>query len=327
MKIYAIAARAGAGVMLLVFWGLVDSPLFGVHFMLVLVGLTVIRYRFKPYAFLPLLEAAASAIYALWWPPALLALWLPILSLIENKWDKRERDITEHGHTERAHRLKLEAQIDQSTKDSINAARLAEMTERARIAQNIHDHAGHEMHGALIALQTANKLYEKEDPRTGDLISQSIQRLESASATLRETVHNLKPAYTIGPETLEEICKGFAFCIIEFFRSGDLSGVKHWEMLAANLKELLTNIAKHSEATAATVKLDGNAKYIRLTVKDNGKPKKSSALGLGLSGMKDRARMVGGTLTINDADGFQVVCVLPKNQSSLYLSSNNGINI
>jgi len=312
MKLYAILARGGVGIMLLIFWGLVDSPLFGVHFMLVLVGLAAVRYRVKPYMFLPLLEAAVSAVYALWWPPALLSLWLPIISLIENKWDRREGEITERGHTERARRLKLEAQIDQSAKDSINAARLAEMTERTRIAQSIHDHVGHEMHGALIALQTAKKLYEKEDDRTGELLQQSLYRLESASATLRETVHNLRPAYTIGSDTLDEICKAFTFCHADFTKSGELSDVTHWEMLAANLKELLTNTAKHSEATSVSVKLDGNAKYVRLTVKDNGRIKKKQSLGLGLSGMKDRARMAGGTLTISDADGFQVVCVLPK---------------
>jgi len=312
MKIYAITARVGVGIMLLVFWGLVDSPLFGVSFLLFLVGVAAVWYKVKPYTFLPVLEAVASAMYAFLWPPALLGLWLPMISLMEMRWKRRENEIIELGHTERSQRLKLEAQIDQSTRDNINAARLAEMTERARIAQSIHDHVGHEMHGALIALQTAKKLYEIKDNRTDELISQSIQRLESASATLRETVHNLRPAYTIGPDTLEEICKAFTFCPVEYTKSGDLSDVTHWEMLAANLKELLTNTAKHSNASAVTVKLDGNAKYIRLTVKDNGQQRAKHTSGLGISGMKDRVRMAEGTLTVSDAEGFQVVCVLSK---------------
>jgi len=298
--------------MLMIFWGLVDSPLFGVHFMLLLVGLSAIRYKYRPSKSLLALEVAAALIYAFWWLPAILAMWLPFFSIMENKWNQLEKEYTRKGHKERSHRLKLETQIDKSTKDNINAARLAEMTERARIAQNIHDHVGHEMHGALIALQTAKKLYEKEDPRTAELLSQSLNRLESASATLRETVHNLRPAYTVGPDTLAEICKGFQFCPIQFTKAGDLKNLAHWELLAANLKELLTNTAKHSNATAITIGLSGNEKYVRLTVKDNGTTNKKVSQGLGLSGMKDRVRMAGGSLTISENAGFQVVCVLPK---------------
>jgi len=312
MIVHAITARIGVGIMLLVFWGLVGSPLFGVSFLLILIGLTAVWYRVKPYKFVPILEAITSVAYAIWWPPALLGLWLPIISLMERKWRKQESAIIERGHAERSQRLKLEAQINQSARENTNAARLAEMNERARIAQSIHDHVGHEMHGALIALQTAKKLYEKEDLRAGELITQSLQRLEVASATLRETVHNLRPAYIIGSDTLDEICKAFTFCAVKFTKSGDLTGVTHWEMLAANLKELLTNTTKHSDATEVIVKLDGNAKYVRLTVKDNGSLKKNKSFGLGLSGMKERVRMAGGTLTVNDAEGFQVMCVLSK---------------
>jgi len=293
-------------------WGLIDSPLFGVHYMLLLMGLSGVRYRIKSHTILHVIEIITSGLYAIWWPPALIGLWLPIIGFIENKWIKNENKYLEEGYNERARRLLLESQIDQSSKDSVSAARLAEMNERARIAQNIHDHVGHEMHGALIALQTAKKLYNIGDARTEELMAQSLARLESASATLRETVHNLRPAYTIGPDTLMQICKGFWFCDIKFAKSGDLTNVIHWEMLAANLKELLTNIAKHTDASEALVNLDGNVRYVRLIVKDNGTVKKKLTSGLGLSGMKDRTRMAGGTLTISDTIGFQVVIVLPK---------------
>jgi len=233
---------------------------------------------------------------------------------MEDHWNRWESKLLNNEHEQRIQRLKLEAKIDQTAKDSINAARLAEMTERARIAQNIHDHVGHEMHGALIALQAAKKLYDKEDPRTGELLSQSYARLESASATLRETVHNLKPAYTIGPDTLGEICNGFTFCPVEFIQTGKLDGTHHWELLAANLKELLTNVARHSNASLVSVRLDGNAKYIRLKVKDNGQTDRQTRQGLGLIGMKDRVRMSGGTLSISNNNGFQAVCLLPKTQ-------------
>ena len=246
-----------------------------------------------------------------------MGLWLPAVGLLEDRWAAWERELLHRDDEDRAARLRLEAVMEASALDMQNAARLASVTERARIAQDIHDHVGHEISGALIALQTTIKLYEKGDGRTGDLLKQSARRIESASEHLRETVRNLKPARTAGVESLEEVCQSFDFCPVRFTSAGDMDGVAHWELLAANLKETLTNVARHSGATLVTVKLDGNRNYIRMTVMDNGRPPPGrppvpSAPGLGLSGMKERVRAAGGSLTVNAADGFQVVCVLPK---------------
>ena len=59
----AIAARLGVGVMLLIFWGLVDSPLSGVVFLLVLSALSVVRYRVARAPLLLVLETMICACY------------------------------------------------------------------------------------------------------------------------------------------------------------------------------------------------------------------------------------------------------------------------
>ena len=313
MRRYAIFARLGVGLMLVVFWGLIDSPLLGVIYILALCALSAIRYRLAAYRLLPILEAAVCICCALIWRPALLGLWLPAIGLLENRWELMEQELLNKDYEDRTERLKLEAMLDISAQDAHSAARLASVTERARIAQDIHDHVGHEISGAQIALQTAIKLYEKGDERTGELLHQSVRRLESASEHLRETVHNLKPAYTTDVESLEELCAAFDFCPAHFTIAGDMGGFVSWELLAANLKETLTNVARHSDATMVSVRLDGNTNFIRMTVTDNGKAAKAPPSGgLGLSGMKERVRAAGGTLTVNASDGFQVVCVLPK---------------
>ena len=309
---YAILARLGAGAMLIVFWGLVDSPLSGIVFLLALLGLSAVRYRFAPYRLLPLLEALLCIGFAFLWLPALLGLWLPAIGLLEDRWAALERDLLDRDFEDRARRLQLEDTLQASERDTKNAARLAQMNERARIAQEIHDHVGHEITGASIALQAAVKLYDKNDARAGELLAQCQTRLESASAHLRETVHNLKPAQTPGPQALEALCASFDFCPVHFTVAGDLENVAHWDLLAANLKEALTNVSRHSKAKLVTVKLDGNAAYIRMVVTDNGKSSRPFKPGLGLSGMRERVRAAGGTLTINTTEGFSIVCVLPK---------------
>jgi len=314
MQNYAIFARLLAGAMLITAWGLTDSPLSGVTFVLALTALSAIRYRFTPYKLLGAIEAVVCAGYAFLWLPALLGLWLPVIGLFEGKWREWEQELMRRDFEDRAERLKLEKEREKTALELRNASRLAEMSERSRIAQDIHDHVGHEITGALIALQTAVKLYESGDERAGELLNQTVARLESASANLRETVHNLKPAKTFGVSALEELCESFKFCEVTFTVSGDLENTRHFELLAANLKEALTNVSRHSNATNVNVKLDGNEKFIRMTISDNGKITHKPRFGMGLTGMKDRVRAVNGTLTINSDNGFKIICVVPKGE-------------
>ena len=312
MKRYAVYARIGAGIMLIICWGLVDSPLSGVVYVLALAALSAVRYRFAPYRWLGAAETAVCLGYAFLWLPALLGLWLPVFGLLEDKWEALENELLRKGFEDRSERLKLEASREASAREMRNAARLAEMAERSRIAQDIRDHVGHEISGASIALQAAIRLYEKNDLRAGELLTQSAARLEAASEHLREAVHNLKPARVAGIETLVELCEAFAFCPVQFSAAGDLNGNLYWELLAANLKEALTNVSRHSNATRVIVKLDGNADFIRMRVADNGNNTGAGAMGLGLSGIRERVRAAGGTLSVSAEDGFAVVTVLPK---------------
>ena len=314
MRKFAVLARLGVGVMLMVCWGLVDSPLSGVIFLLGLIALSAVRYRIEPYKWLMAAEAMICVGYAFIWLPSLLGLWLPVIGLLENRWEALEKEILMKAMEDRGERLKLQSSVDAAARETQNAARLAEMAERSRIAQDIHDNVGHEISGASIALQTAIKLHEKNDERAKELLEQSAKRLEMASEHLREAVHNLKPSRTIGADTLRELCEDFDFCDVRFEPSGNISGILHWNLLAANLKETLTNVSRHSNATLVTVKLDGNADYIRMQVADNGSGQAKNAVntGLGLSGMRERVRIAGGTLTVSAEDGFSVVTVLPR---------------
>ncbi|MCL2076900.1 MAG: sensor histidine kinase [Oscillospiraceae bacterium] len=317
MKYYAIFARSLVGVMLIAVWGLTDSPLSGVAFLLILTAVSAARYRFKAlsrFAVTGTLEIVACIGFAFLWFPALLGLWLPVIGFIEDKWQGWERDLLLKDFEDRAERLKLEKKRENASMELRYAARVAEINERSRIAQDIHDHVGHEITGALIALQTAAKLYESGDGRAGELLGQTIKCLESASENLRETVHNLKPAKGTALSYLEEICDSFKFCEARFEVSGDLNNITHFELLAANLKEALTNVSRHSNADSVTVRLDGNADYIRMTVSDNGTKLKTlkSKSGMGLSGMKERIRAAGGTLTVIYENGFKIICILPK---------------
>ena len=81
-------------------------------------------------------------------------------------------------------------------------------------------------------------------------------------------------------------------------------------------QEALTNVARHSGATAVKVSLQGRGEGVELTIQDNGHGRlEKSQNGLGLAGMETRARGCGGALYISSeaGKGFRVAvsCPLP----------------
>ena len=68
--------------------------------------------------------------------------------------------------------------------------------------------------------------------------------------------------------------------------------------------EALTNVVKHANATAATVRLQHTRAVLSLSVTDNGRGDARAAIGGGLAGLRDRVEALDGTLLAeNDPDG------------------------
>jgi len=72
-------------------------------------------------------------------------------------------------------------------------------------------------------------------------------------------------------------------------------------------QETLTNIARHADASEVEARLDSKDSGLTLEVRDNGKgiPKEKlqSGKSLGILGMRERALLLGGDLTITGAPG------------------------
>jgi signal transduction histidine kinase len=74
--------------------------------------------------------------------------------------------------------------------------------------------------------------------------------------------------------------------------------------------ECLTNIAKHSQATKATVSVEDWGDRLVLSVGDNGIGGAHVSKGHGLSGLTDRVKAVEGQWTIDSPDGGPTVIVV-----------------
>lgn len=80
-------------------------------------------------------------------------------------------------------------------------------------------------------------------------------------------------------------------------------------------QEALTNVAKHAHATAVDVHLSLHEGRLQLTVRDDGTglPVDTNGHGTGMAGMRERAALLGGQLTVGAAagGGTQVTMDLP----------------
>jgi signal transduction histidine kinase len=214
---------------------------------------------------------------------------------------------------ERRLRYELENTKNRLLSSIKETQRLAEVNERNRIAREIHDSAGHMIAGILIQLQALRKLGTGDPERFNSILDGSINALSEALTMLRDTVYRLKPNESLGVDYIRSIIDNFGYCPVDFMFIGDFSTLptSQVELLAANIKEALTNISRHSDAGRVTINIDINEKFTRLYIKDDGKGCKVIHEGMGLSGMRERVANAGGTLSVDGSNGFTIICVLP----------------
>lgn len=217
---------------------------------------------------------------------------------------------------ERKNRYILEQTKQQLLTAVREAAHLAEITERNRIAREIHDSIGHSLAGNLLQLQAAKKILPIDTQKSGDLLDRTIKGLADSVELLRSTVRNIKPRDQLGWPYFANIIANFNYCQVDFKHRGDVSQLTlpQVELLASTIKEAMTNTARHSRADAMTIEIDIRDKIVRLYIKDNGSGCEKIKEGLGISGMRERFSNVGGSLTVSSAGGFMLVGILPRDE-------------
>nr|HEV7954295.1 ATP-binding protein [Candidatus Acidoferrales bacterium] len=199
--------------------------------------------------------------------------------------------------------------------------------ERKRIARELHDGLGQNMAAAKM---TAGMILD-ENP--GDPQLQELAALLDDSLSQTRTI-----SYLLHPPLLDEVgLVSAAKWLIEGYtrRTGvdvsfQIQPKTQPERLPRNfelalfriIQETLTNIHRHSKSAKAEVSIRTTAHKIILLVKDYGKgiPPETLAnfetngihLGVGLSGMRERVRELGGKLKINsDGGGTEIIVEMP----------------
>jgi Signal transduction histidine kinase len=191
---------------------------------------------------------------------------------------------------------------------------LATLTERNRIARDIHDNVGHMLSRSI--LQTGALLAVSKDEQTKEGLVQIKETLSEAMDSIRNSVHDLHDEALDLQVELQTLIKNFDFCPVKFdydVDSGLDKEVKY--CFIAVVKEAFSNIIKHSNATDVSVVVREHPGLIQLVVQDNGTgTKKHDGEGIGLGNIIDRVAALSGNVNITADPGFRIFISVPKNE-------------
>ena len=190
----------------------------------------------------------------------------------------------------------------------------ATLRERNRIAREIHDNVGHLLSRTILLTGAAKTV--NQDKNMESLLEGLDTSLNSAMNSIRSSVHNLHDESETLREITEGIIKDFENCTMEYDMS-EIIPNKIKYCFAAIIKEALSNVIKHSNATAVKIVLREHPALYQLCIEDNGKgysEKEADSKGIGLKNMQERVTSLGGTLQINGKNGFRIFAVIPKQQ-------------
>ncbi|MBN2535363.1 MAG: sensor histidine kinase [Spirochaetales bacterium] len=195
---------------------------------------------------------------------------------------------------------------------------LIKLEERNRIAQKLHDELGHTITGSIVQLEAVNTIIRDEPEKAEKMIATISSVLNNGMNSIRQGLKSLKPeSGQIGIQQVKQMLGGFEknTGIRSHLKTGGsifIISPDIWRIIVMNLKEALTNVLKHSRATDIFVEINVFNKIIKAGMKDNGQGMKNIRPGMGLTGIEERTKAVGGTLILDGLDGFAMIMLFKK---------------
>lgn len=206
-------------------------------------------------------------------------------------------------------------------------ARAAALAERQHLAREMHDVLAHSLSGLMLQLEGARMLVRAApgDPRLPDVVNRAHELAKDGLAEARHAIGMLRGEQLPGPEAIGTLTDQFerhSGIPCTFAAAGPACTVPPDARLAVYrvTQEALTNVVKHAHAERVEVSMTYASDEVRLSVEDFGdqspaEPAIAGAVagaGYGLTGMRERAELLGGTLTAGSTGrGFRVELRVP----------------
>jgi len=206
------------------------------------------------------------------------------------------------------------------------SAELGAAEERNRIAREIHDTLAQGLTAIALQLETADALLETgtEGEPAREAIQHALALARSSLEEARRSVLDLRAAPLEG-RTLAEALAALAAewsqksALPAAFTAGGVDRrlpLRVEASLYRVAQEALSNIARHAQASRATIQLEAAPDQVRLIVEDDGRGFDASQIPkgrFGLIGLNERVHLLGGTLKLesNPGEGTRVEVTIP----------------
>lgn len=184
-------------------------------------------------------------------------------------------------------------------------ADLAAERERSRVARDVHDILGHSLTVITVKAELAGRLMDAGSPAARDEVTQIEQLSRGALADVRATVHGYRGVSISGELAAARAALESAGVTAELPGSTDQVPSDRRELAGWVVREAVTNVVRHAEASVCRVSLDGRSIEV---VDDGCGPSSSPSSGSGLAGLRERVETAGGRMTVGRSDlgGFRV---------------------
>ncbi|MCM1245584.1 MAG: sensor histidine kinase [Roseburia sp.] len=184
---------------------------------------------------------------------------------------------------------------------------VATLSERNRIAREIHDNVGHMLTRSI--LQTGALRVINKDPALKSALTELGDTLNTAMDSIRTSVHDLHDEAIDLHDVLEDLISRVQSPTIrlEYDINNPLPQDVKYAFISI-VKEAITNMQKHSDANTAQITVREHPGFYHLQIRDNGSAKSSpeSGSGIGLTNMKERVLALGGTIRFSTDNGFGI---------------------
>jgi signal transduction histidine kinase len=201
---------------------------------------------------------------------------------------------------------------------SQHAATLEQLTisrERNRLARELHDVLAHTLSGVAVELEGLRATTQRDSDQAKALLDHSLQAIRDGLTETRRALQELraKPLEDLGlalaVQTLAESYASRSDFQLELDIDHELGDYpdKVQQSVYRIAQEALANVADHAQAQTAHVILKQERDQLQLIVRDNGCGFDPNSINngrhYGLLGMRERAEMIGGNLSVESQTG------------------------
>ncbi len=190
--------------------------------------------------------------------------------------------------------------------------RLAAVAERERIARDLHDVLGHTLSVIVLKAELAGRLLQRDPARAAIEIADVEDTARTALAEVREAIGGYRAKGLAAEIALAKRTLAAAGVQMTFLDAAGRQAPDAAEetVLSLAVREAVTNIVRHAEATHCRIALSETNGFHVLSVEDDGGNRVRHE-GNGLRGMRERVEAMGGRFWVVSEAGTKLIVELP----------------